>query len=83
MDARSDALREGAGVGRRLIEAVAEADRAQGARELVVMTANDNLRALRLYQRTGFRLYELRAGGVQVAGALIRRKAGPQITGTR
>ena len=58
MDARSDALREGAGVGRRLIEAVAEADRAQGAREFVVMATNDNLHALRLYQRAGCRLHE-------------------------
>jgi ribosomal protein S18 acetylase RimI-like enzyme len=48
-----DALRDGAGVGRRLTEAVAEAARAQGARELVVMTTNDNLRALRLYRRAG------------------------------
>lgn len=40
-----DALREGAGVGRRLIEAVAEAARAQGARELVVMTTNDCARS--------------------------------------
>jgi ribosomal protein S18 acetylase RimI-like enzyme len=65
-----DALREGVGVGRRLIEAVAEADRAQGARELVVMTTNDNLRALRLYQRAGFRLHELRAGTVEEARRL-------------
>lgn len=65
-----DALREGAGVGRRLVEAVAEAARAQGTRELVVMTTNDNLRALRLYQRAGFRLHELRAGAVEEARRL-------------
>ncbi len=65
-----DALREGAGVGRALIEAVAASARAQGATELLVMTTNDNLRALRLYQRAGFRLHALRPGAVQQARRL-------------
>ena len=65
-----DALREGAGVGRLLIEAVAEAARSRGATRLLVMTTNDNLRALRLYQRAGFRLCELRAGAVEQARRL-------------
>jgi ribosomal protein S18 acetylase RimI-like enzyme len=65
-----DALREGVGVGRLLVEAVAEAARAAGARELLVMTTNDNLRALRLYQRAGFRLLALRAGAVEEARRL-------------
>ncbi len=62
-----DAVREGAGVGRALIEAVAESARAEGAVELLVMTTNDNLRALRLYQRVGFRLHELRPGAIAQA----------------
>jgi ribosomal protein S18 acetylase RimI-like enzyme len=65
-----DALREGAGVGRALIEAVAQSARAEGAAELLVTTTNDNLRALRLYQRAGFRLHELRAGAVERARRL-------------
>ena len=65
-----DALHEGAGVGRALIEAVAESARAEGAAELVVMTTNDNLRAIRLYQRAGFRLHVLRAGAVEQARRL-------------
>lgn len=62
-----DALREGAGVGGALIEAVAAAARAAGARRLLVMATNDNLRALRFYQRKGFRLHELRAGALEEA----------------
>ena len=69
-----DALREGADAGRRPIEAEAEAARRQGARELVVKTTNDNQRALRTYQRAGFRLHELRAGAVEEA----RRCGGPR-----
>lgn len=65
-----DALREGAGVGRMLIEAVAESVRGQGAAELLVMTTNDNLRALRLYQRAGFRLQALRVGAIEQARRL-------------
>lgn len=62
-----DALREGAGVGGTLIEAVAAAARAAGARRLLVMATNDNLRALRFYQRKGFRLHELRVGALEEA----------------
>jgi ribosomal protein S18 acetylase RimI-like enzyme len=62
-----DALQPGAGVGRRLLDAVAAAARAAGAERLRVMTTNDNLPALRLYQRAGFRLTALRAGAVDEA----------------
>jgi ribosomal protein S18 acetylase RimI-like enzyme len=65
-----DALRAGAGVGRRLLEAVVEAARAAGAARLLVMTTNDNLAALRFYQRAGFRLLELRPGAVDEARSL-------------
>jgi ribosomal protein S18 acetylase RimI-like enzyme len=59
-----DALREGEGVGSALVSEVAGRARAAGARRLLVMTTNDNLRALRLYQRAGFRMSALRPGGV-------------------
>jgi ribosomal protein S18 acetylase RimI-like enzyme len=65
-----DALRTGAGVGRRLLDAVAEAARAAGARRLLVMTTNDNLVALRFYQRAGLRLAALRPGAVDEARSL-------------
>jgi GNAT superfamily N-acetyltransferase len=62
-----DALVPGIGAGRMLVERVAEAARAGGARRLRVMTTNDNLAALRLYQRAGFRLVALRPGAVDAA----------------
>ena len=62
-----DALVPGRGAGRALIEAVARAAREAGAARLRVMTTNDNLRALRLYQRAGFRLHALRPGAVDAA----------------
>lgn len=62
-----DALVPGRGAGRALIDAVARAAREAGALRLIVMTTNDNLRALRLYQRGGFRLHALRPGAVDAA----------------
>ncbi len=69
-----DAFREGVGVGRALIEAVTARARAAGASTLLVMTTNDNVAALRFYQRAGFRLRELRPGAVDDA-----RRAKPAI----
>lgn len=59
-----DSLEEGRGVGSALIEAACEWARSAGARSLRVVTTNDNLRALGLYQRRGFRLAALRCGAV-------------------
>jgi ribosomal protein S18 acetylase RimI-like enzyme len=67
-----DALRTGAGVGRALLDAVAATARAAGAEQLLVMTTNDNLAALRFYQRNGFRLAELRPGAVDEARATLK-----------
>jgi len=73
-----DALVPCRGVGRALIEAVAATARTAGARRLRVMTTNDNLRALRLYQRAGFRLEALRPGAV---GAARDRKPSIPLSG--
>jgi ribosomal protein S18 acetylase RimI-like enzyme len=67
-----DALRAGAGVGRRMVEAVAAAARAAGAERLLVLTTNDNLVALRFYQRAGFRMAELRPGAVDESRARLK-----------
>lgn len=67
-----DALRTGAGVGRALLEAVAATARASGATQLLVMTTNDNLAALRFYQRNEFRLAELRPGAVDEARVILK-----------
>ena len=66
-----------AGIGTALVkEAVAEAAR-RGCREIRLTTTNDNVDALRFYQRRGFRLVELRPGAVARA-----RAAKPEIPGT-
>ena len=58
------ALAEGQGLGTALVETLAALLARQGVRELRLTTTNDNLNALRFYQRRGFRLLELRAGAV-------------------
>jgi ribosomal protein S18 acetylase RimI-like enzyme len=65
-----DAEPRGAGVGTALVEAAAAAARAQGCRRLRLTTTNDNLGALRFYQRRGFRLVALRPGAVEAARRL-------------
>jgi ribosomal protein S18 acetylase RimI-like enzyme len=59
-----DALRPGLGVGASLIEALAELAHGAGARRIVAMVTNDNVRGIRYYQLHGFRMCELRAGAI-------------------
>ena len=48
------------GIGSRLLERVIEVARDAGSRRVWLTTTNDNLDALRFYQRRGFRLQSLR-----------------------
>ena len=50
-----------------LIEAVVSTVAAQGGRELWLVTTNDNVDALRLYQRRGFHLARLDSGAIDRA----------------
>jgi ribosomal protein S18 acetylase RimI-like enzyme len=59
------AVEPGNGAGTALLDALAT--RAVGRRRIWVVTTNDNLRALRFYQRRGFRLRALRPGAVDDA----------------
>jgi ribosomal protein S18 acetylase RimI-like enzyme len=72
-----NALQSGRGVGGALVEAVADAARAAGCARLHLITTNDNLPALRLYQRHGFALVALNAGAID---AMRARK--PEISAT-
>jgi len=54
-----DSLREGAGTGTALIEAVKKVAREAGCQRLWLITTNDNLPALRFYQKRGFVLAAL------------------------
>ena len=65
----------GGGIGGPLVEAVVDAARAAGCARVHVTTTNDNLVALRLYQRHGFALAALHAGAVDAA-----RERKPQIS---
>jgi ribosomal protein S18 acetylase RimI-like enzyme len=51
-----NAFPKGAGAGTALVDAVLGAAREAGCRRVWLITTNDNLRALRFYQRRGFHL---------------------------
>ena len=72
-----NAFEDGKGIGPILVAAVVEAAKQAGARKVVVMTTNDNTKALRLYQRAGFRLVDLRPGAIEEA-----RQVKPEIPET-
>jgi GNAT superfamily N-acetyltransferase len=59
-----DAIERGRGVGTALLDAAAALARAAGLRRLWLVTTNDNLDALRFYQRRGLRLVSVRPGAV-------------------
>lgn len=69
-----DSVIGGRGVGTALIEAAAAIAQKTGCRTLAVTTTNDNLNALRFYQKRGFALAALYRGSVDEA-----RKTKPQI----
>jgi N-acetylglutamate synthase-like GNAT family acetyltransferase len=59
-----NAFPKGGGAGTALVEAVAAAARGAGCRRVWLITTNDNLRALRFYQRRGFRLVAVHPGAL-------------------
>jgi GNAT superfamily N-acetyltransferase len=59
-----DSLREGQGIGSKLINVVLEEARKQNCRRVFLITTNDNMRALRFYQKRGFELAALHRGAV-------------------
>jgi GNAT superfamily N-acetyltransferase len=62
-----NALERRGGIGTLLIEAVREEAKRRRCREVTLTTTNDNVDALRFYQRRGFRLAALRPGAVDRA----------------
>lgn len=58
------------GIGSALLEAVLAEAKAQGVRRVWLCTTNDNLPALRFWQRRGFRLVALYPGAIERARAL-------------
>ena len=69
-----DSLREGQGVGTELMDAVVEEARKQDRKRLFLVTTNDNMHALRFYQKRGFELVTIYRGSV-----IESRKVKPSI----
>lgn len=63
---------QGRGVGRALLEEAVRWLRARAVRSAWLVTTNDNLAALGLYQSAGFRLVALRPGAVDEARRTIK-----------
>ncbi|WP_329005054.1 GNAT family N-acetyltransferase [Kribbella sp. NBC_00709] len=72
-----DAPTQHRGVGTALLDAATEVARAAGAHRLWLITTNDNLDALRFYQRRGLRIVDVRPGAVDES-----RKLKPSIPST-
>jgi ribosomal protein S18 acetylase RimI-like enzyme len=69
-----DSLREGQGIGSKLIERVIEEASARGCHRLFLITTNDNLNALGFYQKRGFEIVAVYRGAVNKS-----RKIKPRI----
>lgn len=65
-----NALVKGQGIGSRLLQAVEEAAREAGCGRVWLVTTNDNVDALRFYQRRGYRLVALHLSAVDRAREL-------------
>ena len=65
-----DALRKGRGIGSALLAGVANEARRSGCRRLWLITTNDNVDAIRFYQRQGLRLVAIHPGAVDDARRL-------------
>ncbi|BAD40429.1 GNAT family N-acetyltransferase [Symbiobacterium thermophilum] len=65
-----NAIRPGGGVGSALLQAVEDAARQAGCRRVWLITSNDNLDALRFYQRRGYRLVAVHPGAIDEARRL-------------
>ena len=65
-----ESLRGNAGIGTRLIERVKAIAKERGIQKIVVMTTNDNIHAIRFYQKRGFTLRALRANMLETSRKL-------------
>jgi ribosomal protein S18 acetylase RimI-like enzyme len=59
-----DSLREGQGIGTKLIDAVVGEARKHNCKRVFLITTNDNLNALGFYQKRGFELVGVQRGAV-------------------
>jgi ribosomal protein S18 acetylase RimI-like enzyme len=73
-----DSLRQGQGIGSQLMEKMIEEARARNCKRLFLITTNDNLNALRFYQKRGFRIVAVYPGAVNESR---KRKPGIPLLG--
>ena len=73
-----DSLREGKGIGSKLIDRAIEEARSQGCKRLFLITTNDNLNALGFYQKRGFEIAAVYRGAVNQSR---KRKPGIPLVG--
>jgi ribosomal protein S18 acetylase RimI-like enzyme len=59
-----DSLREGQGIGTKLMDGIVEEARRQKCERVFLITTNDNLNALGFYQKRGFELVAVHRGAV-------------------
>ena len=59
-----NSLEPGQGTGEALLQRVVDEARSQGCRRVFLSTTNDNLTALRFYQRRGFHICAVRPGAL-------------------
>ena len=69
-----DSLREKQGIGSELLEYVVREAQQRGCKKIVLITTNDNLNAMRFYQKRGFDMARLFRNAVDAA-----RKLKPEI----
>lgn len=69
-----DSLAEGKGVGGALMDAAKEKAKENNLEKVVLVTSNDNVDALKFYQKRGFRIVKVIPGAIDEA-----RKIKPQI----
>jgi DNA-3-methyladenine glycosylase I len=60
-----DSLCEGQGIGAALLKAAVQEAQRQGAKRVFLITTNDNINALRFYQKRGFVLRALRCNAIE------------------
>ena len=65
-----DSLRENEGLGTRMVDEALRRARELNAEKMVVITSNDNMRAMAFYQKRGFDLVRLYRNGLEAARRL-------------
>ena len=73
-----DSLREGQGIGSKLIDQITDEARTQGCKRLFLITTNDNLNALGFYQKRGFEIVAIHRGAVNES---LKRKPSIPLVG--